>query len=261
MTSQTVQERGSARRHHTVRHRPCWSLQYAEHVSNMNPIYGLALHEFSVAQVDRGSHRFKSRRGLRFFLCPTLVTCWLIHFHICFTELTICHLSFFQYWELLASNIASVCTGLKWELVCDHFYLPSECTITQYFHLFFCFLPARYAGILFAPQGITDNRLEVSEKSSCLFKPVTRFFLLFCQVKPRAKGHNFPGQQLPTLLDDTCCVRFYALLHVVALAQSLKPVKLLSQQLPTFLLFRDRRSVAQQFWIRLRSSSNIVEVL
>ena len=30
------------------------------------------------------------------------------------------------------------------------------------------------------------------------------------------------------------------------------------QQLPTFLLFLDRRSVAQQCWIRLHSSSNIV---
>ena len=48
-----------------------------------------------------------------------------------------------------------------------------------------------------------------------------------------------------------CCV----LLRAVG--QSLKPVKLLSQQLPTFLLFRDRRSVAQQCWIRLHSSSNI----
>ena len=50
-----------------------------------------------------------------------------------------------------------------------------------------------------------------------------------------------------------CC---WMLLRVVA--QSLKPVKLFSQQLPTFLLFRDRRSVAQQCWIRLQSSSNIV---
>ena len=48
-----------------------------------------------------------------------------------------------------------------------------------------------------------------------------------------------------------CCM----LLHVVA--QSLKPVKLLSQQLP-FLLFRDCRSVAQWCWIRFHSSSNIV---
>ena len=123
--------------------------------------------------------------------------------------------------------------------------------------MFFRFLPARYAGILFALQGVTDNRLEVSGESSCLFKPVTRFFLLLCQVKPRAKGHNFLGQQLPTLLDDTCCIRLYTLSHVVASAQSLKPVKLLSQQLPTFLLFRDRRSVAQQFWICC--VSNIVE--
>ena len=35
-----------------------------------------------------------------------------------------------------------------------------------------------------------------------------------------------------------------------AVGQSLKPVKLLSQQLPTFLLIRDRRSVVQQCWIR-----------
>ena len=50
-----------------------------------------------------------------------------------------------------------------------------------------------------------------------------------------------------------CC---WMRLRVVA--ESLKPVKLFTQQLPTFLLFRDRRSVAQQCWIRLRSSSNIV---
>ena len=49
--------------------------------------------------------------------------------------------------------------------------------------------------------------------------------------------------------------RCWMLLSVVA--QSLKPVKLFSQQLPTFLLFRDRRSIAQQCWIRLHSSSNI----
>ena len=42
-----------------------------------------------------------------------------------------------------------------------------------------------------------------------------------------------------------CCL----LLGVVA--QSLKPVKLLRPQLPTFLLFRDWRSVPLQCWIRL----------
>ena len=50
-----------------------------------------------------------------------------------------------------------------------------------------------------------------------------------------------------------CC---WMLLDVAA--QSLKQVKLLSQQLPTFLLFRNRRTVAQQCWIRLHSSSHIV---
>ena len=47
-----------------------------------------------------------------------------------------------------------------------------------------------------------------------------------------------------------CC---WMLLRVVA--QSLKPVKLFSQQLPTFLLFRDRQSLAQQCWIHLHGSS------
>ena len=48
-----------------------------------------------------------------------------------------------------------------------------------------------------------------------------------------------------------CC---RMLLRVVA--QGSKPVKLFSQQLPTFLVFRDRRSVAQQCWIRLHNSSS-----
>ena len=42
-----------------------------------------------------------------------------------------------------------------------------------------------------------------------------------------------------------CCLRLHG-------------AKLFSQQLPTFLLFRDRRSVAQQCWIRLLSSFNVV---
>ena len=48
-----------------------------------------------------------------------------------------------------------------------------------------------------------------------------------------------------------CCVSFGVV------TQSLKPVKFFSQQLPTFLTFRFRRSVAQQCWIRL-PLSNIV---
>ena len=47
---------------------------------------------------------------------------------------------------------------------------------------------------------------------------------------------------------------------LVVVAQSLKLVsgQTLSQRLPTFLLFRDHRSVGQQCWNRLHSSSNIV---
>ena len=47
---------------------------------------------------------------------------------------------------------------------------------------------------------------------------------------------------------------------LVVVAQSFKLVsgQTLSQRLQTFLLFRDHRSVAQQCWIRLYSSSNIV---
>ena len=35
-------------------------------------------------------------------------------------------------------------------------------------------------------------------------------------LKPRANGPNIVGEQLPTLLDVTCYVRFNNLLHVVA---------------------------------------------
>ena len=34
-------------------------------------------------------------------------------------------------------------------------------------------------------------------------------------LKPRANGRSIVGQQLPTLLDVTCCVRLHTLLHVV----------------------------------------------
>ena len=56
--------------------------------------------------------------------------------------------------------------------------------------------------------------------------------------------------RLRAKLGVTLCVRFplgCILLRVVG--SCLKLVKLLSQQLPTFVLFHDRRSVAQQCWI------------
>ena len=64
---------------------------------------------------------------------------------------------------------------------------------------------------------------------------------------------------LPTLLNVTCCVHLHTLLHVMlGVVVQNKRVKRLSQQLPTFLLLRDRQSLAQQCWICLHSSSNIV---
>ena len=71
---------------HTLRFRHCWSKQYAGRVPNMNLLYGLVLQELSVTQSrERPPGVWEvlgsSCRGLRFFLCPTLVTCWLFHLH------------------------------------------------------------------------------------------------------------------------------------------------------------------------------------
>ena len=55
------------------------------------------------------------------------------------------------------------------------------------------------------------------EKSIQFFKfvhihshtPLTRQHLEVTSFKPRANGRNIVGQQLPTLLDVTCCVRLH----------------------------------------------------
>ena len=79
--------------------------------------------------------------------------------------------------------------------------------------------------------------------------------MTFIPVEPPANVRN-------TLHVASLCTP-YCMFYVVAwllavVGQSLKPVILLSQQLPKFLLFRDLRSEAQQCWIRLHSSSSIV---
>ena len=55
-------------------------------------------------------------RGLRFFLCSTLLTSWLIHFHICFTTLKIYHLSFFHYtiWHRHRLSLQYAASVLIW---------------------------------------------------------------------------------------------------------------------------------------------------
>ena len=52
-----------------------------------------------------------------------------------------------------------------------------------------------------------------------------------------------------------CCMLFDV---VACYCAKFETGQTFQQQLPTFLWFRDRRSVAQQCWIRLHSSSNIV---
>ena len=71
------------------------------------------------------------------------------------------------------------------------------------------------------------------------------------KVKPRGNGRNIVGQ-LPTLSGATRCVRLHTLHPCVLLGiveRSMKLVTRLNQQLPTFILFRDVQSVAQQCWI------------
>ena len=56
--------------------------------------YDLACHESPSSSVTRvpdwctGGHGFDSRRGLRFFLCPTLVTNWIFHLSYFYQSLT-----------------------------------------------------------------------------------------------------------------------------------------------------------------------------
>ena len=71
-------------------------------------------------------------------------------------------------------------------------------------------------------------------------------------VKPRVNGRNIVGCYMlrPFAYLVACCWKL--------LRKFDKPIKLLNQQLPTFRLFHDRRSVAQQCWIRLHGSSTIV---
>ena len=66
---------------------------------------------------------------------------------------------------------------------------------------------------------------------------------------------NFVGCYMlhPFALPDACYCEFLR-----TVARSLELLKLLRQRLPTFLLFRDHWSVAQQCYICLRNSSNNV---
>ena len=84
-------------------------------------------------------------------------------------------------------------------------------------------------------------------------------------IKPRASGRNIVGQLLPTLWDVTCSVSHpvvccYMFLRVIgSCCAKVESGQTFGPATPNILLFRDRRSVAHQCWIRLHSSSNIVQ--
>ena len=64
-----------------------------------------------------------------------------------------------------------------------------------------------------------------------------------CIVKPHANRHNVVGQQLPTLLDVTCCIRLHTLLLVVGSCWA----KLENGQTFSYMQ-TDGRNNSQQFW-------------
>ena len=81
--------------------------------------------------------------------------------------------------------------------------------------------------------------------------------------KARSNRRNIAGQQLPTLLDVTCCVRLHTLLQIVGcccvlLHKVWNQSNFSANNSQHFFCSPDRRSVAQRCWIRLHSSSNIV---
>ena len=56
--------------------------------------------------------------------------------------------------------------------------------------------------------------LKQAKRASMRYRKVTKRATL-SSLKPRANGRNIVGQELPILLDVTCCVRLHTLLHVV----------------------------------------------
>ena len=104
------------------------------------------------------------------------------------------------------------------------------------------------------------NKLQskrLASKRLCIQTAVNQFPLSW--IKPIANGRIIVCQQVPSLSDVTFYVRLHTLLHVVgSCCTKFETGQLLIQLLLTFLLFRDRQSVAQQCWIQSQSSSNIV---
>ena len=107
--------------------------------------------------------------------------------------------------------------------------------------------------------------VSISHFLTAATKFSSSLFVVFLSLalKPRENGRNIVGQQLPTLLDVTCCVRLHTLLHVVGcccvlLRKVWNRPNFSANNSQHFFCSRDRQNVAQQCWIRLHGSSNIV---
>ena len=82
---------------------------------------------------------------------------------------------------------------------------------------------------------------------------------LECSTKPSSKAPCKRTQHCWMSHVKSGCTPCCMLMQVVgSCCAKVETGQNLSQQLPTFLLFSDRRRVAQQCWIQLYSSSNIV---
>ena len=82
---------------------------------------------------------------------------------------------------------------------------------------------------------------------------------LECPTKPSSKAPCKRTQHCWMSHVKSVCTPCCMLMQVVgSCCEKVETDQTLSQQLPTFVLFSDRRSVAQQSWIQLHSSSNIV---
>ena len=99
----------------------------------------------SCSSVDRapaqcpGGHGFNSCQRLRFFLCPTLVSCWSIHFSHYITELknlpSLFTLSLFQHVEINALSMYSV-TLIAWACCTLGVKMQFQMTIGAWLHCF-----------------------------------------------------------------------------------------------------------------------------
>ena len=95
---------------------------------------------------------------------------------------------------------------------------------------------------------VVDGQLNDSDRERWLEEHLSKALCKRMQHWPTSPNIVLLNAVHVASVYTPCCM----LLGIVA--QSLKPVKLLSQLPPIFILFCDPRSLAKQCWVRLRSS-------